>query len=325
MDFRQLQYIIQVAECGSITKAAAKLYITQPSLSNYISKLERELGVLLFDRSVSPIQPTPAGEEYIKDAKRILYIHEQLEKKLNDLSTVTRTRIRLGIPYERGSLMLPQILPEFYRQFPETEVKVYTAAGHRLREMLDNGALDLFILPILGDENDDRHTLIYREELVLCAGRGIVRKEHLLPGRDDAVDLSKCYSLPFICVEAGHAISDTVDTVFPDLEREHNVVFTAYGVSQALRMAAAGVGVAIVPRMTLDLTRFDESAEIFSLGASPLSWNVCAIYRDDAYLGRAERALIDIAVKQFSHYTKLLEGKELQAKTANASNAFADI
>lgn len=80
MDFRQLQYIIQVAECGSITKAAAKLYITQPSLSNYISKLERELGVALFDRSISPIRPTPAGEEYIKDAKRILYIQEQLEK-----------------------------------------------------------------------------------------------------------------------------------------------------------------------------------------------------------------------------------------------------
>ena len=103
MDFRQLQYIIQVAECGSITKAAAKLYITQPSLSNYISKLERELGVALFDRSVSPIRPTPAGEEYIKDAKRILYIQEQLEKKLSDLSSLTRTRGRRGSPYERGS------------------------------------------------------------------------------------------------------------------------------------------------------------------------------------------------------------------------------
>lgn len=313
MDFRQLQYIIQVAECGSITKAAAKLYITQPSLSNYISKLERELGVALFDRSVSPIRPTPAGEEYIKDAKRILYIQEQLEKKLSDLSSLTRSRVRLGIPYERGSLMLPQILPEFSRQFPDTEVQIYTAGGHRLREMLDDGALDLYILPVREEERGKCYTLIYREELILCAGAGIVRREHLLPGRSDAVDLSKCYELPFVRVEAGHAISDTVDAVFPDLERAHNVVFTAYGVSQALRMAAAGTGVAIAPRMTLDLTRFDESAEIFSLGVPPLSWNVCAVYRDDAYLGRAERALIGIAAQRFVPYTQMLEEKERQA------------
>lgn len=313
MDFRQLQYIIQVAECGSITKAAAKLYITQPSLSNYISKLERELGVALFDRSISPIRPTPAGEEYIKDAKRILYIQEQLEKKLSDLSSLTRSRVRLGIPYERGSLMLPQILPEFSRQFPDTEVQIYTAGGHRLREMLDDGALDLYILPVWEEERGKCYTLIYREELILCAGAGIVRREHLLPGRSDAVDLSKCYELPFVRVEAGHAISDTVDAVFPDLERAHNVVFTAYGVSQALRMAAAGTGVAIAPRMTLDLTRFDESAEIFSLGVPPLSWNVCAVYRDDAYLGRAERALIGIAAQRFVPYTQMLEEKERQA------------
>lgn len=313
MDFRQLQYIIQVAECGSITKAAAKLYITQPSLSNYISKLERELGVALFDRSISPIRPTPAGEEYIKDAKRILYIQEQLEKKLSDLSSLTRSRVRLGIPYERGSLMLPQILPEFSRQFPDTEVQVYTAGGHRLREMLDDGALDLYILPVRKEETGKRYALIYREELILCAGAGIVRKEHLLPGRSDVIDLSKCYELPFVRVEAGHAISDTVDEVFPDLERTHNVVFTAYGVSQALRMAAAGTGAAIAPRMTLDLTRFEKSAEIFSLGVPPLSWNVCAVYRDDAYLGRAERALIDIAAQRFAPYTQMLEEKERQA------------
>lgn len=72
MDFRQLQYIIKVAECGNITKAASELYIAQPSLSNYISKVEQELGVLLFDRSTVPIRPTLAGEAYIKDAKKIL-------------------------------------------------------------------------------------------------------------------------------------------------------------------------------------------------------------------------------------------------------------
>lgn len=320
MDTRQLQYIVSVAECGSITNAARKLYIAQPTLSNYIAKLEHELGVLLFDRSRTPLQPTPAGEEYIRDAKHILYLQSQLEKKMCDFSAVTRPFIRVGIPYERGSLMLPQLLPDFSHAFPQTEVQVVTASGHRLRELLTDGQLDFYILPVMEKENDLCYSLIYREELLLCAGVGIITDAHRLPGRMDVVDIAKCAGLPFVCVEAGHAISDTVDTLLPQTGKGRNVAFTAYGVSQALRMAAAGVGVAVVPRMTLDLTRYDPSAELYSIGDPPMYWNVCAVYRRDTYLGRAERALIELAAERFAPYTAMLEEKQETSKINQKTN-----
>ena len=307
MDFRQLQYIIKVAECGNITKAASELYIAQPSLSNYISKVERELGVLLFDRTTIPIRPTLAGEAYIKDAKKILYIDEQLQKKLHDISSITKGTIRIGIPYERGSLMLPMILPEFRQEFPETTVDIMTASSHRLKEALADGSLDFFILPFPEREPEWEYIHIYQEELFLCAGAGFIQRQHLLPNHSHTVDISKCCSLPFIGVESGHAISDTVDSIFPSSAGPRNFTYTAYGVSQAVRMAASGIGVTIAPRMTFSLTRYDPSAQIYSIGDPPLSWEVCAVYRRDAYLGKAERAFIRIAQEKLSGYSKELQ------------------
>ena len=72
MELRQFTYVNQVAECGSFTKAAAKLFISQPALSNYISKVEEDLGVKLFDRSATPLKLTYAGEQYLKRAKAII-------------------------------------------------------------------------------------------------------------------------------------------------------------------------------------------------------------------------------------------------------------
>ena len=69
MELREFTYVKMVADCGSFTKAAAKLFITQPALSNYINKVEEELGVKLFDRSASPLVLTYAGEQYLKGQK----------------------------------------------------------------------------------------------------------------------------------------------------------------------------------------------------------------------------------------------------------------
>lgn len=85
MEIRQFMYVSMAAECGSFTKAAEKLFITQPALSSYISKLEEELGVRLFDRSVTPLGLTYAGEKYLAYAKDILRQADGLEREMRTL------------------------------------------------------------------------------------------------------------------------------------------------------------------------------------------------------------------------------------------------
>lgn len=310
MDFRQLQYVLKVAECGSITKAAAELYITQPSLSNYISKAEKELGVILFDRSVNPVQLSLAGEEYVRDARRILRIQEQMQKKLHDISSVARKRIRLGISYERGVVMLPYLLPKFKEMFPQTEIDI-TRGGHtKLMTCLDNGKLDMIIFPMLYQDNAKNYYPIYQEELLLCAGPEIIKEEHLLHGHSDVVNPSACRNLPFIRLESGRAITEAFDTLWPNAP---NIVLDdAYSNSEAVRLAAVGYGACLVPRMTLDAIRINRAARLYSIGTPPLFWEVYAITRKGSYLDAAEQAIISIMAKEFGGYTTLLHQKSFE-------------
>ena len=306
MDFRQLQYVLKVAECGSITKAANELYMAQPSLSNCIGKVEKELGVLLFDRSVNPIQLTLAGEEYVKEAKRILYIQEQLQKKLQDISQVSRRRVRIGISHERGIFMLPRILPVFRERFPEVSVEVVPGSHKKLSSLLSEGMLDIVMLPTIEKTADFRYIDVYEEEIMVCAGAGIVRSEHLYEGKWDMIDPNRCGSIPFIKMEPGHVITHAFDRVFTG---KMNIVFEAYSSAEALRLAAAGMGACLVSQMTMDMIQYDHATRAFSIGPKPMTWSVCACMRKDAYVGSVEKALIQIAQDSMSRYTERIREK----------------
>ena len=306
MDFRQLQYVLKVAECGSITKAANELYMAQPSLSSYIGKVEKELGVLLFDRSVNPIQLTLAGEEYVKEARRMLYIQEQLQKKLQDISQVSRRRVRIGISHERGIFMLPRILPVFRERFPEVSVEVVPGSHKKLSAQLSEGTLDIVMLPTIEKTADFRYIDVYEEEIMACAGAGIVRSEHLYEGKWDMIDPDRCGSIPFIKMEPGHVITHAFDRVFTG---KMNIVFEAYSSAEALRLAAAGMGACLVSQMTMDMIQYDHATRAFSIGPKPMTWSVCACMRKDAYVGSVEKALIQIAQDSMSRYTERIREK----------------
>lgn len=306
MDFRQLQYVLKVAECGSITKAANELYMAQPSLSSYIGKVEKELGVLLFDRSVNPIQLTLAGEEYVKEARRMLYIQEQLQKKLQDISQVSRRRVRIGISHERGIFMLPRILPVFRERFSEVSVEVVPGSHKKLSAQLSEGTLDIVMLPTIEKTADFRYIDVYEEEIMVCAGAGIVRSEHLYEGKWDMIDPDRCGSIPFIKMEPGHVITHAFDRVFTG---KMNIVFEAYSSAEALRLAAAGMGACLVSQMTMDMIQYDHATRAFSIGPKPMTWSVCACMRKDAYVGSVEKALIQIAQDSMSRYTERIREK----------------
>lgn len=86
MDYRTLRYILAAAQERNISKAAQRLFISRPALSHYILKQEREPGVALFNRGTHPLRPTCAGENYVRAARQILHIREQLEKEKKDIA-----------------------------------------------------------------------------------------------------------------------------------------------------------------------------------------------------------------------------------------------
>jgi len=301
MEFRKLKYILTVAEHRSITRAAEELFITQPSLSHFIAKTEEEMGVRLFDRSTTPLSLTFAGEQYVETALQILRLNEQLTKELRDTSQNIRGRINVGMPRERAAYMIPLLLPPFHKIYPGIEINLVESKSDSLIEAVTRGRTDFAIMPephrVAGLECE----MICQEELVLVAGDNMIQEQHLLPGNQNTVDLKKLVDLPFIMMKRGHGIRTFVDQVFRSQGLKPSVHIETTSNITTYRLATAGYGVAIVPRMTISLAQAIQTPHVFSLSGEPIFWDIIALYRSDSYIGVAERAFFDMARSIFRY------------------------
>ena len=302
MDFRQLQYLTAVAEYQNVTKAAESLFISQSALSHFIRKTEEELGVPLFDRSTVPISLTYAGRCYIETARRILLENERLMKELREISDNMTGLLKIGVSRDRASYLMPRLARDFNKIYPGIRVDIYTQSGQRLREALKTGRIDLLLLPSDGQENDPAFLCqrLYREEIVFCAAKGSVPSDMLMPGSSTSVRVSALQDQPFYLLNKEHAIRDFCDKFFrrnqikPQIRAELSSSVTCY------RMAAAGLGYAIVPYMTTQLAMPGMDVELYALGEDPVTWDVNMFYRKDAFLGHPERDMIELAKQLFS-------------------------
>lgn len=296
MEIRQFRYVNAVAECGSITKAAARLFISQPALSNYISKLEDELGSRLFDRTTTPLTLTYAGEQYLRRAKQILIQLDDMKREFRDISNNLSGRLRVGFPSERIIYMLPLILPLFKERYPGINVEVISGPGNRLTEALRRGEVDFVFLPVWEKEKDIAQFKIADEELVLVTAKGYLDDSFLLDRAARIVDWKRVSELPFITLKKGHALRKSVDVLFKNTGKDMNIVLESHSNMLSYRLAAQGQGVAVVPELTLKLMQGSMDADWYHLSKHLVSWEVFALYREGSYIGEVERAFLDIAV-----------------------------
>ena len=129
----KFEYVLAAAEEQTLTKAAKRLYMSQPALTNYLNRPEDELGVKLFDRSTTPIKTTAAGQLYIERMKKIHLESRILQEELRQMGR-KRTAFTFGIGSAGGSHRLVRIIPDFIRAFPHTAIKLYEAGEDRLEK-----------------------------------------------------------------------------------------------------------------------------------------------------------------------------------------------
>lgn len=304
MDFRELVYITTVADCRSVTAASKKLYISQPSLSQIISKVENELGVKLFDRTVSPLTLTYAGETYVETARKVLLMKDNLRRQLTDIGEGKRGRITLGIPVERAGYMLPPVLKEFQKLYPGVEVCLVEGNSRTLMEALRRGDANFIVLPkesierIQESKTEWVAERIYQERLLLVAGEGVLGPEHLID--EHTVRPERLGKVPFIFCKKGHVIRQTVEHLMKEHEISPPIVLETSSNINAVQLARSGLGAAIVPERAVAVLGGWENNPCYLLGEKGLVWDVNVIYLKDAYLDGAERYFIEVMKKIFS-------------------------
>ena len=305
MDFRELKYIVTTAECQSFTAAAKKLYISQPSLSYVISKVEEENGVLLFDRKTSPITLTYAGKRYVETAREILAMYDNLQKELHDIDNEESGEINLGIPTERAGYMLPRIVKRFRSSFPKVDLRLKEARSSQIVHDLENGIVDLAILPGRTDDLPAglQTELIYREKLYLVADKSLISDEMILEKESDdqpaLLDLSKMKEIPFILMGEGQYIRKYAERILHDagLNPEEMVVVTS-GIT-AVQLATAGLGATIISERAIIPQGGIHEIPCYRYVGSDAQWDVSAVYRQGMYLNRSTRYFIDLLKEEF--------------------------
>lgn len=146
MNLVQLKYFHAVCISGSVSAAAASLYISQPSVSGAIKELEREFGITLFKRHHRGMVLTPEGEVLYKMSRDLLSRAEQLEEVMGDLGNERKT-LRLGVPPMIGSLILTDIYRDFYEKNPEIMLQITEGGRNELMSLLSEDFLDMVFLP----------------------------------------------------------------------------------------------------------------------------------------------------------------------------------
>lgn len=305
VDFRELQYVVTVADCRNVTQAARQLYISQPSLSYALGQIEKEMGVKLFDRSRQPLALTDAGRIYVKIARDILQKRTELKDRLADLKDGRGARISLGIPAERAGFMLPPIINQFRSRFPDSEFAIQEAGTRKLLEMLQNNKVTFLICPLDAREVPVSMTreLIYRETIQLIAAPDTFTEDMFLDRDHRLVDLHKLASMPFIGIKKAHSINWKVQEIFREYGIAPHTLMEVDSSSTAAQLGACGLGFTLVPRRARKILGPDADNCCYDYSPTPVQWEINAIYKKGAYLNKAERYFLDLLKEYFQTET----------------------
>ncbi|MEG0987252.1 MAG: LysR family transcriptional regulator [Clostridium sp.] len=256
------EYVYAVYEEKSFSKAAQKLYITQPALSTAIKKVEKKIGSPIFDRSTSPIGLTPGGEVYIEAIEKLFSLEENTLNQLNNLNGLLAGKLAIGGTIFFTSFILPALLAEFSRKYPQIKIELVEGTTSQLTERLMGEEVDLIID---NSELDDKNYEKYyygTERIILAVPRGFEINKELEAYQMTRADIAnRCNSspdiptlplsllrnTPFIFLKEENSIYKRGAKMCSKQNYSPNVVLKPDQVVTAFNMAGKGVGATFIP------------------------------------------------------------------------------
>jgi len=187
--FHEMRYVYEVYKERSFSRAAEKLYISQPSLSAMVKRAEKRLGGPLFDRSTSPIGLTPIGREYILAAERMMEIEQGFRQYLSDAGQCLTGSIALGGTTLFTSYILPPLISAFSTRYPAVEIRIRETHTLALQRALADGELDLIVENCEFDPAAYAWEPLSGERLLLMVPAGIAANEQAAAHRLSAKDV----------------------------------------------------------------------------------------------------------------------------------------
>jgi LysR family hydrogen peroxide-inducible transcriptional activator len=252
MTLIQLEYLLAVDEYRHFATAASHCFVTQPTLSMQIQKLEQELGIKLFDRSRQPVVPTPIGELVLTHSRKIMKEVTMLEDVIKEKQGLIHGELRLGIIPTLAPYLLPLFLQSFLDKYPDVHLKVKEMTTENLMEALQKGHLDMALVVTPLQNNAFReHPLFYEEMMAYVSKNNAAYKKTFVLAND--IDVHELWLL-----EERHCFRSQMLNLC-ELQKAHKDLllfeYEAGSLETLKKMVETNKGITILPELaTLDLS-----------------------------------------------------------------------
>lgn len=295
LEITQLEFFIKVVEEGGFSKAASRVYRTQPAVSIAVKRLEDEVGALLLDRSQKKPTLTEAGELIYEYARRIIALRDQARGAVAELRELRCGRVRIGANESTSLYFLPELILAFRRRHPKVKVEITRGVSERLpRELLERN-IDLALMAYEPTDAGLTSFPVLRDELVL-----IMSPKHHLAARD-SVTVKELGEESFLAHNVRAASRRKVIETFARHHTPLNIALELATIETIKRFAQKQVGIAFVPRMCV--AEELERGTLASIPVRGLTYQrvIWASHRKGVTLSHAAAAFVELLRRKRKH------------------------
>ena len=246
MNFHQLEIFVRVVEEKSFTKAAKKLFLSQPALSKSIRTLEEDLGTKLFERSAYGLEVTEAGNLVYKYSKAAIEYYNDRIAEMRTAISPQKNILRIGIPPSAGTIFFSKLVYRFGLEHPQFDIQVTDISSRNASAMVQSDMLDLGVVLLPFEDEATNVKCVYSSEAAL-----VVPEEHPLASREQ-VAFKELEGLPFLSVNEEYQFYDLVLSKFKEAGITPNVAFRSAQWDTLLFMTSENVGYTILEKSLVE-------------------------------------------------------------------------
>lgn len=300
--FTWKKYIYEVYLEKSFSKAAQNLFISQPSLSTRVKKVEERVGFPLFDRSTSPLQLTEVGKVYIEAAEEIFKIEQRVENYINNLSTLKTGSLSIGASNLFAAYVLPPLITGFKQKFPDIHIQITEGNTTQLESMLSSNSLDFVIDNYHYDSTLYSKELYCKENILLAVPKHLpvndkfleytlsyesIRNKSYLSPSYPSVPLEAFSSLPFIMLTPGNDTRIRGDRLCREAGFHPNIILELNQQSTAYMAASTQLGATFISDILVSQLPSFENLVYYKLQGDSANRKVFFYYKNHKYKTKA--------------------------------------
>lgn len=246
MELRQIKYFIEVANREHVTDAAEALHVAQSAVSRQIANLETELGVDLFIREGRQVKLTPIGRIFLNRMEKAINVIDDAVQVVDEYIDPEKGMIHIGFPTSLSTYVLPKALYHFREEYPEAKFELHQGAYSELIESVVNGEINIALLgPVPKGHKKIKSTILFTEDLV-----ALLPNNHFLANRV-TIKLTELQNESFILFPEGYVLRNLIVRGCSERGFKPRVSFVGQDVDAIKGLVSAGLGVTLVPEVTL--------------------------------------------------------------------------